>query len=143
MTCAVLNKRCARPGGANAPLCGEVRRRGAPAHWNKRNRYYEIHLSWLKEHLDTNASLADIEFALSDLGLEVEGIENPADALKTFTLAKVKHAEQHPDADRLRVCTVETDEGDKQTFVARRMPARVSQWSCVNPVIMCPALMSR
>jgi len=71
-------------------------------------------LSWLKEHLDTNATLADIEFALSDLGLEVEGIENPADALKTFTLAKVKHAEQHPDADRLRVCTVQTDEGDKQ-----------------------------
>ena len=71
-------------------------------------------LSWLKEHLDTNATLADIESALSDLGLEVEGIENPADALKTFTLAKVKHAEQHPDAARLRVCTVETDEGDKQ-----------------------------
>ena len=71
-------------------------------------------LSWLKEHLDTTATLAEIEFALSDLGLEVEGIENPADALKTFTLAKVKHAEQHPDADRLRVCTVETDEGDKQ-----------------------------
>jgi len=64
--------------------------------------------------LDTTATLAEIEFALSDLGLEVEGIENPADALKTFTLAKVKHAEQHPDADRLRVCTVETDEGDKQ-----------------------------
>src|SRR6056300_1388829 len=71
-------------------------------------------LSWLKEHLDTTAPLAEIEFALSDLGLEVEGIENPVDALKTFTLAKVKHAEQHPDADRLRVCTVETDEGDKQ-----------------------------
>ncbi len=71
-------------------------------------------LSWLKEHLDTTATLAEIEFALSDLGLEVEGIENPVDALKTFTLAKVKHAEQHPDADRLRVCTVETDEGDKQ-----------------------------
>jgi len=64
--------------------------------------------------LDTTATLAEIEFALSDLGLEVEGIENPVDALKTFTLAKVKHAEQHPDADRLRVCTVETDEGDKQ-----------------------------
>ena len=71
-------------------------------------------LSWLKEHLDTTATLDEIEFALSDLGLEVEGIENPADALKTFTLAKVKHAQQHPDADRLRVCTVETDEGDKQ-----------------------------
>ncbi len=71
-------------------------------------------LSWLKEHLETTATLDEIEFALSDLGLEVEGIENPAEGLKTFTLAKVKHAEQHPDADRLRVCTVETDEGDKQ-----------------------------
>ena len=71
-------------------------------------------LSWLKEHLDTNATLAEIEFALSDLGLEVEGIENPADALKTFTLAKVVEAEQHPDADRLRVCKVITDEGEKQ-----------------------------
>jgi phenylalanyl-tRNA synthetase beta chain len=71
-------------------------------------------LSWLKEHLDTTATLDEIEFALSDLGLEVEGIENPADALKTFTLAKVTHAEQHPDADRLRVCKVATDEGEKQ-----------------------------
>lgn len=71
-------------------------------------------LSWLKDHLDTSATLDEIEFALSDLGLEVEGIENPAEKLKTFTLAKVKEAEQHPDADRLRVCKVETDEGEKQ-----------------------------
>ncbi len=71
-------------------------------------------LSWLKEHLDTNATLDEIEFALSDMGLEVEGIENPAHALKTFTLAKVIDAEQHPDADRLRVCKVETNEGEKQ-----------------------------
>ncbi len=71
-------------------------------------------LSWLKDHLDTTASVEEIAEALTDLGLEVEEITNPADRLKTFTLAKVKHAEQHPDADRLRVCTVETDEGDKQ-----------------------------
>lgn len=71
-------------------------------------------LSWLKKHLDTTATVDEITYALTDLGLEVEGVENPADTLKTFTLAKVKHAEQHPDADRLRVCTVETDEGDKQ-----------------------------
>ena len=71
-------------------------------------------LSWLKKHLDTTASVDEITYALTDLGLEVEGVENPADKLKTFTLAKVKHAEQHPDADRLRVCTVETGEGDKQ-----------------------------
>jgi len=71
-------------------------------------------LSWLKKHLDTTATVDEITYALTDLGLEVEGIENPADTLKTFTLAKVIHAEQHPDADRLRVCTVVTDEGDKQ-----------------------------
>jgi len=71
-------------------------------------------LSWLKEHLETDASLDEILYALTDLGLEVEGVENPADMLGAFTLAKVKSAEQHPDADRLRVCVVETDEGDKQ-----------------------------
>ncbi|MCK0150624.1 phenylalanine--tRNA ligase subunit beta [Marivita sp. S6314] len=71
-------------------------------------------LSWLKKHLDTDASVDEIAYALTDLGLEVEGITNPAERLKTFTLAKVTHAEQHPDADRLRVCTVATDEGDKQ-----------------------------
>ncbi|MGV6813000.1 MAG: phenylalanine--tRNA ligase subunit beta [Brevirhabdus sp.] len=71
-------------------------------------------LSWLKSHLETDASLDEILYALTDLGLEVEGVDNPAEKLAGFTLAKVKHAEQHPDADRLRVCTVETDEGDKQ-----------------------------
>ena len=71
-------------------------------------------LSWLKDHLDTTASVDEIAEALTDLGLEVEEIINPAERLKTFTLAKVTHAEQHPDADRLRVCTVATNEGDKQ-----------------------------
>ncbi len=71
-------------------------------------------LSWLKDHLDTTASVDEIAEALTDLGLEVEGIENPLATLEKFTLGKVKHAEQHPDADRLRVCIVETDEGDKQ-----------------------------
>ncbi len=71
-------------------------------------------LSWLKDHLDTTASVEDITEALTDLGLEVEGVENPLDALKDFTLGKVKTAEKHPDADKLRVCIVETDEGDKQ-----------------------------
>ncbi len=71
-------------------------------------------LSWLKDHLDTTASVDEITYALTDLGLEVEGVENPLDALKDFTLGKVKTAEKHPDADKLRVCIVETDEGDKQ-----------------------------
>jgi phenylalanyl-tRNA synthetase beta chain len=71
-------------------------------------------LSWLKDHLDTDASVEEIAETLTDLGLEVEEIVNPADALKGFTLAKVIGAEQHPDADRLRVCNVLTDEGEKQ-----------------------------
>jgi len=71
-------------------------------------------LSWLKDHLDTDATVDDIVETLTDLGLEVEGVENPLDALKDFTIGKVKKAEQHPDADRLRVCVVETDIGDQQ-----------------------------
>ena len=71
-------------------------------------------LSWLKEHLDTDASVDEITYALTDLGLEVEGVENPLDALKDFTIGKVAKAEKHPDADKLRVCQVITDEGEKQ-----------------------------
>ncbi|MQQ10430.1 phenylalanine--tRNA ligase subunit beta [Epibacterium sp. SM1979] len=71
-------------------------------------------LSWLKEHLDTTATVDEICDALTDLGLEVEEVVNPADTLKAFTLAKIEAAEQHPDADRLRVCKVITDEGEKQ-----------------------------
>ncbi|MGV6804666.1 MAG: phenylalanine--tRNA ligase subunit beta [Ruegeria sp.] len=71
-------------------------------------------LSWLKDHLDTDASVDEITEALTDLGLEVEEVINPADKLKDFTLGYVKHAEKHPDADKLRVCKVETDEGELQ-----------------------------
>ena len=71
-------------------------------------------LSWLKDHLETTASVDEIAYALTDLGLEVEGIENPLEKFGAFTLGYVKEAEQHPDADRLRVCQVETDEGVKQ-----------------------------
>jgi phenylalanyl-tRNA synthetase beta chain len=71
-------------------------------------------LSWLKEHLDTTASLDEITYALTDLGLEVEGVEDRGARLAEFTLGYVKSAEKHPDADRLRVCQVETDEGVQQ-----------------------------
>src|SRR5210317_2590739 len=71
-------------------------------------------LSWLKDHLDTEAPLDDILFALSDLGLEVEEVVNPMDTLAAFTVGYVTHAEKHPDADKLRVCQVDTDEGVKQ-----------------------------
>ena len=65
-------------------------------------------LSWLKEHLDTDAPLEEIVRTLSMIGLEVEGVEDRAAALAPFTVAHVISAEQHPDADRLRVCKVDT-----------------------------------
>ncbi|WP_424932463.1 phenylalanine--tRNA ligase subunit beta [Amaricoccus macauensis] len=71
-------------------------------------------LSWLKEHLETEASLEDITFALTDLGLEVEGVSNPAERLAAFTVGEVLEAEKHPDADKLRVCRVATAEGEQQ-----------------------------
>jgi phenylalanyl-tRNA synthetase beta chain len=68
-------------------------------------------LNWLKDHLDTKASPAEIEETLTQLGLEVEGITDPAEKLKDFTVARVVEAEQHPDADKLRVCKVDTGKG--------------------------------
>lgn len=71
-------------------------------------------LSWLKEHLETEATLDEITFALSDMGLEVEEVVNPAEKLREFTIAKVTHAEKHPDADKLKVCKVQADTGETQ-----------------------------
>ena len=65
-------------------------------------------LSWLKAHLETTAGLDEILYALTDLGLEVEGVENPADTLGAFRICRVIEAVQHPNADRLRLCRVET-----------------------------------
>ena len=65
-------------------------------------------LSWLFEHLETDRTLDQISEALTALGIEVEGIEDRAKALAPFIVAHVKAAEQHPNADRLRVCMVET-----------------------------------
>jgi phenylalanyl-tRNA synthetase beta chain len=80
----------------------------------KRLRPMKFTLSWLKDHLETTASVDEIAEALTDLGLEVEEILNPADRLKDFTIGHVTHAEKHPDADKLRVCKVDTDEGEMQ-----------------------------
>ena len=65
-------------------------------------------LAWLKSHLDTNASLDEIAAKLTAIGLEVEGIEDRAAIFAPFIVAEVKKAEQHPNADKLRVCEVFT-----------------------------------
>ena len=68
-------------------------------------------LSWLKEHLDTDAPLAAIVDKLTMIGLEVERVEDKAALLKPFVIASVISAEKHPNADRLRVCMVDTGDG--------------------------------
>lgn len=68
-------------------------------------------LSWLKEHLDTDATTDEIADGLLGAGFEVESLVNMADDLAAFKVAKVKEARQHPNADRLRVCDVETVDG--------------------------------
>src|ERR1700704_6341336 len=68
-------------------------------------------LSWLKEHLDTDEPVEKLADKLTMIGLEVEHIDDKAKALAPFTIARVISAEQHPNADRLRVCLVDTGNG--------------------------------
>src|SRR5687768_18482031 len=71
-------------------------------------------LSWLKDYLDTTASLEQISKTLTAIGLEVESITDRSKDLAPFTVAKILHAEKHPEADKLRVCKVESDVGELQ-----------------------------
>ncbi|MBI1391166.1 MAG: phenylalanine--tRNA ligase subunit beta [Alphaproteobacteria bacterium] len=71
-------------------------------------------LSWLKEHLETDAPLDVIVATMVRVGLEVEHVDDPAERLKDFTIGEVLAAEPHPDADKLRVCQVATRDGVKQ-----------------------------
>lgn len=67
-------------------------------------------LSWLKDHLETDATLDEIVERLTSIGLEVEHVDDKS-SLKPFVIARVLTAVQHPDADRLRVLTVDTGDG--------------------------------
>jgi phenylalanyl-tRNA synthetase beta chain len=71
-------------------------------------------LSWLKTHLDTQASVGEIVERLVMLGHDVDGVDDPAAALTGFKVARVVSAEKHPNADRLRVCVVDTGDGEVQ-----------------------------
>ncbi|MDG2483350.1 MAG: phenylalanine--tRNA ligase subunit beta, partial [Alphaproteobacteria bacterium] len=74
----------------------------------------KITLDWLKRHLETDATLDDIVATLNRIGLEVEEVEDRTAELAPFTVGYVVKAEQHPNADRLRVCVVETGKGEVQ-----------------------------
>jgi|SRR5215217_78545 len=71
-------------------------------------------LSWLKEHLDTACTVPQVVDAMTMAGLEVEHVTDPATKLAPFTVAKIVEAVQHPNADRLRVCQVDTVDGRKE-----------------------------
>ncbi len=81
-------------------------------------------LSWLKDHLETEATVAEIAAKLNAIGLEVEGIENPAEALAGFRVAKVLTAEKHPDADKLQVLSVDLGDGQPLQVVCGAPNAR-------------------
>lgn len=91
-------------------------------------------LSWLKEHLDTDEPLNKLADKLTMIGLEVENIEDKAKALSAFTIARVISAEQHPNADRLRVCMVDTGDGGAPVQVVCGAPnARAGLISVFSP----------
>ncbi len=90
-------------------------------------------LSWLKDHLDTVEPVEKLAEKLTMIGLEVESIEDKAKALGAFTIARVIKAEQHPNADRLRVCIVETGKGDPVQVVCGAPNARTGMTSVFSP----------
>ena len=81
-------------------------------------------LSWLKEHLETEATLDEIVERLTMIGLEVEEVTDPAAKLAPFRIAKVVSAEQHPNADRLRVLKVDNGSGTLMQVVCGAPNAR-------------------
>ncbi|MDG5487971.1 phenylalanine--tRNA ligase subunit beta [Sphingomonas sp. BGYR3] len=81
-------------------------------------------LGWLKSHLDTPADLPAILDALTRIGLEVEGVDNPADRFAGFTVARVLTAERHPQADKLQVLNVDTGSGTPLQVVCGAPNAR-------------------
>ena len=89
-------------------------------------------LSWLKEHLDTDADMPAVADCLNRIGLEVEGIENPADALSAFRIARVISAAPHPQADKLQVLSVDAG-GEPLQVVCGAPNARAGMLGVFGP----------
>jgi len=91
-------------------------------------------LSWLKDHLDTDASVQEVADTLNRIGLEVEVVEDKAAIFAPYVIARVISAEQHPNADRLRVCMVDTGRGEPPVQVVCGAPnARAGMKSVFAP----------
>lgn len=95
---------------------------------------------WLQDHLDTQATVAQIAAALNAIGHEVEGIEDPADRLRGFRVAKVLTATRHPDADKLQVLTVDAGDGEPLQVVCGAPNARAGMLGVLGlPGAVVPA----
>ncbi|MBB3773254.1 phenylalanyl-tRNA synthetase beta chain [Angulomicrobium tetraedrale] len=90
-------------------------------------------LSWLREHLSGAYTLDDVTDALNRIGLEVEGVEDKAAKLRGFTIAYVVSAVQHPNADKLRLCMVDTGAGEPVQVVCGAPNARTGLKSVFSP----------
>ena len=90
--------------------------------------------AWLKEHLDTDRPLGEIADKLTMIGLEVERIEDKAKQFAPFVIARVTEAKQHPNADRLRVCMVDTGDGKPIQVVCGAPNARAGMKGVFAPV---------
>jgi phenylalanyl-tRNA synthetase beta chain len=90
--------------------------------------------AWLKEHLDTDRPLGEIADKLTMIGLEVERIEDKAKQFAPFVIARVTEAKQHPNADRLRVCVVDTGDGKPIQVVCGAPNARAGMKGVFAPV---------
>ena len=90
-------------------------------------------IEWLKDHLETDATLDQVCDTLNRIGLEVEGVEDPGKTLGGFIIAHVISAEQHPNADRLRVCMVDIGDGAPVQVVCGAPNARAGMKSVFSP----------
>jgi len=93
----------------------------------------KLTLAWLKEHLDTGVSLDGIVETLTMIGLEVEGVEDPAKKYAGFRVARVISAEKHPNADRLKVCMVDPGDGRPIQVVCGAPNARAGMTGVFAP----------
>lgn len=91
-------------------------------------------LSWLKDHLETTASLSEIAEKLVTLGLEVESIEDPAEKLKGFVVADVIEAGRHPNADRLSLCFADAGNGERIQVVCGAPNVRTGMKVAFAPI---------
>ncbi|MCP4384791.1 MAG: phenylalanine--tRNA ligase subunit beta, partial [Hyphomicrobiales bacterium] len=90
-------------------------------------------LSWLKEHLDTIATVDGIADKLTMIGLEVEEVEDLTRDFAAFRLARVVSAEKHPNADRLKVCVVDAGDGSRVQVVCGAPNARADMIGVFAP----------